>query len=165
MLGTSYDQEAGPSPSLCSRFVKHVFRVSASKLNADDVDTRTELDSHADTCVAGRNTLLVSDDGRRVTVHPNSGEYKPIQDVSIATVATLWIHPDDGQPYILIIHEALYFGNRVDVTLLNPNQLRANGVKVEDVPASLIPRHRILFIIQPQSCEFLYPLMAFLHDL
>ena len=95
MLGTSYDQEAGPSPFLCSRFVKHVFRVSASKPNADDVDTRTELDSHADTCVAGRNTLLVSDDGRQVTVHPYSGEYKPIQDVSIATVATLWIHPDD----------------------------------------------------------------------
>ncbi len=95
MLGTSYDQDAGPSPSLCSRFVKHVFCVSASKPNADDVDTRTELDSHAETCVAGRNTLLVSDDGRRVTVHPYSSEYKPIQDVSIATVATLWIHPDD----------------------------------------------------------------------
>ena len=95
---------------------------------------RTELDSHADTCVAGRNTLLVSDDGRQVTVHPYSGEYKPIQDVSIATVATMWIHPQNGQPYILIIHEALYFGDRVDVTLLNPNQLRANGVTVEDVP-------------------------------
>jgi hypothetical protein len=88
MLGTSYDQEAGPSPFLCSRFVKHVFRVSASKPNADDVDTRTELDSHANTCVAGRNTLLVSDDGRRVTVLPYSGKYKPIQDVSIATVTT-----------------------------------------------------------------------------
>ncbi|KAI2502898.1 Reverse transcriptase (RNA-dependent DNA polymerase) [Fragilaria crotonensis] len=95
---------------------------------------RTELDSHADTCVAGRNTLLLSDEGRQVTVHPYSGEYKPIQDVSIATVATMWIHPQNGQPYILIIHEALYFGDRVDVTLLNPNQLRANGVIVEDVP-------------------------------
>ncbi|KAI2502118.1 Reverse transcriptase (RNA-dependent DNA polymerase) [Fragilaria crotonensis] len=123
-------------------------------------DTRTELDSHADTCVAGRNTLLVSDEGRQVTVHPYSGEYKPIPDVSIATVATLWIHPTDGQPYILIINEALYFGDRVDVTLLNPNQLRANGVTVEDVPASLIPSLRIQFITQPQSCEFLYPLTA-----
>ena len=87
-----------------------------------------------DTCVAGRNTLLVSDDGRQMTVHPYSGEYKPIQDVSIATVATMWIHPENGQPYILMINETLYFGDRVDVTLLNPNQLRANGIKVEDVP-------------------------------
>ena len=115
--------------------MKHVFRVSASKpCGDDDDDMRTELDSHADTCVAGRNTLLVSDEGRQVTVHPYSGEYKPIQDVSIATVATMWIHPQNGQPYILIINEALYFGDRVDVTLLNPNQLRANGVIVEDVP-------------------------------
>ena len=76
--------------------MKHVFRVSASKPcgNGDD-DMRTELDSHADTCVAGRNTLLVSDEGRQVTVHPYSGEYKPIQDVSIATVATMWIHPQN----------------------------------------------------------------------
>ena len=99
-----------------------------------------ELDSHADTCVAGRNTLLVSDEGRQVTVHPYSGEYKPIPDVSIATVATLWIHPTDGQPYILIINEALYFGDRVDVTLLNPNQLRANGIIVEDVPRQFDPK-------------------------
>ena len=135
MLGTSYVQEAVAPSFLCSRFVKHVFRVSASKKSScDDDDMRTELDSHADTCVAGRNTLLVSDDGRQVTVHPYSGEYKPIQDVSIATVATMWIHPKNGQPYILIINEALYFGDRVDVTLLNPNQLRANGVMVEDVP-------------------------------
>ncbi|KAI2511644.1 hypothetical protein MHU86_2710 [Fragilaria crotonensis] len=127
-------ERPGPPSNLCSRFVKHVFRVSASTPSGDDEDTRTELDSHADTCVAGRNTLLVSDEGRQVTVHPYSGEYKPIPDVSIATVATLWIHPTDGQPYILIINEALYFGDRVDVTLLNPNQLRANGVTVEDVP-------------------------------
>jgi hypothetical protein len=51
----------------------------------------------------------------------------------------LWIHPDNGQPYILAIHEALYFGNQVDVTLLNPSQLRANGVKVEDVPRQFDP--------------------------
>ena len=101
---------------------------------------RTELDSHADTCVAGCNTLLLSDQGHQVTIHTYSGEYKPIQDVSIATVATMWIHPKNGQPYILIINEALYFGDRVDVTLLNPNQLRANGVIVEDVPRQFDPK-------------------------
>jgi hypothetical protein len=36
-------------------------------------------------------------------------------------------------------HEALYFGNGVDVTLLNPNQLCANGVKVKDVPRQFDP--------------------------
>jgi len=129
-----------PFHSCTSRFVKHVFRVSASKPSCDNEDVRTELDSHADTCVAGCNTLLVSDEGRQVTVHPYSGEYKPIQGVPIATVATMWVHPQNGQPYILIINEALYFGDRVDVTLLNPNQLRANGILVEDVPRQFDPK-------------------------
>jgi hypothetical protein len=35
---------------------------------------------------------------------------------------------------MLIIHEALYFGDRQESTLLNSNQLRANGLIVEDVP-------------------------------
>ena len=51
----------------------------------------------------------------------------------------MWIHPQNGQPYILIINEALYFGDRVDVTLLNTNQLRANSVIVEDVPQQFDP--------------------------
>jgi hypothetical protein len=121
MLGNSYAREAGPPSTLFSPFVKYVFRVLASKPSGDDNDTRTEYDSHADTCVAGCNTLLVSDEGCQVTVHPYCGEYnKPIQNISIATVATMWTHPTTGQPYILIINKALYFGDRVDVTPLGP---------------------------------------------
>jgi flavin reductase (DIM6/NTAB) family NADH-FMN oxidoreductase RutF len=95
---------------------------------------RCELDSHADTCVAGANCRLISHEGRKVSVHPYSEEYKPIHDVIIGSVATLWVDPTDGQSYILIIHEALYFGKRLADTLLCPNQLRAHGLKVEDVP-------------------------------
>ena len=95
---------------------------------------RCELDSHADTCVAGANCRLISHEGRKVSVHPYSEEYKPIHDVIIGSVATLWVDPTDGQSYILIIHEALYFGKRLADTLLCPNQLRAHGLKVQDVP-------------------------------
>ena len=57
-----------------------------------------------------------------------------MKNIPVATVATLWINPSDGQSYILIIHQALYFGDRLNSTLLNPNQMRAYGTKVEDVP-------------------------------
>lgn len=69
---------------------------------------KAALDSHADTCV-----LLVPDNGRQLTVHPcYGGEFKPIQEVSIASVATMWIHPpENGQLYILITYEALYVGD------------------------------------------------------
>lgn len=97
-------------------------------------DSTCELDSHADTCCAGANTLKIHDEGRTVNVHAYAGDYEPISDISVATVATLWTDPKDGSPYILIIHEALYFGDRLAESLLNPNQLRANGLVVEDVP-------------------------------
>ena len=43
--------------------------------------------------------------------------------VKIAMVTTLWEDLKDGQLYILLIHEALYFGDHLNQTLLNPNQL------------------------------------------
>jgi hypothetical protein len=55
-------------------------------------------------------------------------------DVQIGTVATLWEDPQSGKSYILIIHEALYLGKVLPDTLLTPNQLRANGLTVEDAP-------------------------------
>jgi hypothetical protein len=71
---------------------------------------RSELDSHADSFTNDKH-----------------------ENVTIGTVATYWIS-DDGTPYMLIIHEALYFGDKKKTTLLTPNQLRHNGLVVDDVP-------------------------------
>ena len=87
-----------------------------------------KLDSHAYTCVAETNTLLVAHDDCTISAHAYSGKYEPINDVQIGTVATLWIDPDSGCSYISVIHEVLYFGDRLAETLINPNQLHANGL-------------------------------------
>jgi hypothetical protein len=39
-----------------------------------------------------------------------------------------------GDVFVLYIHEALYFGDRMSHTLLCSNQLRATGWKVQDMP-------------------------------
>ena len=121
-------------------FIEHVLSKQVSELivasatSSDDRTSRCELDSHADTCVAGASTLLIAKTGRNVVVCPFSKEYKPFNTILIATVATVWDDPATGQPYILIIHEAMYFGSKLFNTLLNPNQIRANGVEVHKVP-------------------------------
>jgi Reverse transcriptase (RNA-dependent DNA polymerase) len=92
---------------------------------------RCELDSHADTCVAGSNTILISTDGRVVNVYSYTAT--KTADIPIATVATVWEAPD-GERIVLIIHEALYFGDQLRTTLLTPNQMRHNGLVVDDVP-------------------------------
>ena len=116
------------------RYAKGIYRLAS--VNASN--PRCELDSHADTCVAGSNTLRVSDEGCEVTVHGYSDELAPMI-APVTMVATLWIHPETGQPYILVMHESLYFGDRMGTMLICPNQVRANGIKVEDVPRQFDP--------------------------
>ena len=93
-----------------------------------------ELDSHADTCVAGSNCRVISFTGKTVTVTPFSGEYNAMPDIPIATVGTAYDCPTTGQVYILVTHESLWFGERLGHTLWCPNQLRDNGMLVQDVP-------------------------------
>ena len=73
------------------RYAKGIYRVAS--VNASD--PRCELDSHADTCVAGSNTLRVTDEGHEVTVHGYSDELAPMI-AQVTMVATLWIHPETG---------------------------------------------------------------------
>jgi hypothetical protein len=70
----------------------------------------------------------------KVSVSTFSDSYEAIKDVPIATVAKAWDDPATGDVTVLYIHEALYFGDKMSHTLLCPNQLRANGWKVQDVP-------------------------------
>ena len=95
---------------------------------------RTSLDSHADTCCGGSNTVALTLTGEKVNVFPFSDNLPAVQEVPIATILTIWESPKTGEPWMLVIHEALYFGDRLKESLLCPNQLRAAGVLVQDTP-------------------------------
>lgn len=55
----------------------------------------------------------------------------------------------NGVTYILVANQALYFGEDMPNSLLSPNQLRSNGVVVDDCPIHLSPNksstHSIFF--------------------
>jgi hypothetical protein len=51
-----------------------------------------ELDSHADTSVAGRNFPLISEPMRMVTVHGYSPDLPPLPKIPVASAATVWLH-------------------------------------------------------------------------
>ena len=97
----------------------------------------TELDSHADTVVAGRNTLVLSYTDRVCEVSPYLDEYEPMKNVPIVSAAT-GCTSYTGESYILILNEALYMP-KLNHTLLNPNQLRHNGIEVQDNLFALVP--------------------------
>eukprot|EP00536_Pseudo-nitzschia_multiseries_P018880 jgi/Psemu1/57794/gm1.57794_g len=110
-----------------------------------------ELDSHADTTAAGSNMVLLNPD--QITTHvdvaPFSEEYKPIKKIPIGSCAMAWTNPTSGQVYIIVFHQALYFGDKLKNSLICPNQVRdCNFNSVEETPRQFDPRSKHGITIQ-----------------
>ncbi|KAI2497148.1 hypothetical protein MHU86_17351 [Fragilaria crotonensis] len=88
------------------RTVRHVMMVSRRVVmdsSRFDVNGggRMELDTHADTCVAGSNTVVLDLTGKVASVSPFcDSEFKALEDIPIATVATAYDCPSTGKTYI-----------------------------------------------------------------
>ena len=98
-----------------------------------------ELDMHADTTVLGYNCVVLSYTGKECEVSPYSSEYKAVQNIPVVTGAMVWTNPMEGTAYLLVFHESLWMGDKLDHTLVNPNQLQAYGVSVQDNPFDTKP--------------------------
>ena len=114
-----------------SRGTTPTFRIAATSVGTHTTN-QTELDSHADTSVAGANFRILYESGEHATVSTFTHEQQ-FDKIPIGTAATAWTDRA-GQTYILRLNQALLFGDRLDHSLLCPNQLRHFGHKVDDVP-------------------------------
>jgi hypothetical protein len=95
---------------------------------------RNELDTHADTCCAGANWSLMEYTGEICDVNPFLDSYQPIQEIPVARCCTVWTNQDDSMEYLLVGDQMLWFGTQLPHSLINPNQLRAYGIDVNDDP-------------------------------
>jgi hypothetical protein len=93
--------------------------------------SRTELDTHANMPVVGRNAYIISDTGRVADVSPFSPDYDsmmiPIVDAAVSYLS------QDGKLYILVIRNALHVP-AMEHNLLPPFVMREAGIKVNDTP-------------------------------
>ena len=92
-----------------------------------------ESDTNADTCCLGQNFAILSYTNRTADVYPYDSSYEPILNVPIVSGATVYKH-DNGKSYLLVINEALYYGRKLDHSLINPNQIRHEGHGYWDNP-------------------------------
>ena len=102
-----------------------------------------ELDTRADTTCAGINCHLLFFTGQQCEVRGFYDDFEPVTNVPIATVATAWCDGLGGPTYILILNEALYFGDTMGHSLMNPNQLWYHGIRVHDNPFETNPGRQI----------------------
>ncbi len=133
--------------TVCHPNVDFNFNVSAlSQMPNNSLSScRAEFDSHADTCGVNDTAKVLSYTGKVVQVSAYSPTVKKLENISAALAY------DDaltGETYIIIINQALYFGQHLENILLNPNQFRVNGMQVENAPKHLTQgksSHSIVF--------------------
>ena len=93
-----------------------------------------EMDTHADMCCAGANWSLMELTGEVCDVNPFLNSYSPIQEIPVARCCTVWTDQTDSMEYLLVGDQMLWFGTLLPNSLINPNQIRAYGLPVNDDP-------------------------------
>lgn len=102
--------------------------------------TSCELDTHADTCCFGKHCYILNQNSQNVAeVTPFLAKLGKLNKVPIVTAVVAYDCPDTYQTYILYFHESLYIAE-LENNLLCRNQLRSNGVIVNDVPLQFVPK-------------------------
>ena len=111
----------------------HIYHKIVASMEVDietDVQSRTELDSHANMPVVGREALVVEQSGRTVEVSPFTPDYKPIK-VEVVNAIIQYDSPLDGKEYILVIQNALQVPSMSN-NLIPPFIMRENGIMVNE---------------------------------
>ena len=84
---------------------------------------------------------------------PYTDTYESFKSVPIAKAGTVWTSPETEVTYILVFNEGLWMGDKMDHSLINPNQLRLYGVTVQDNPLCCSPLYMIT-----EDGDFVLPL-------
>ena len=101
-------------------------------------ETRCELDNHADTCVVGPGTCLeIHDFERPVRVHGYDSSVSERKSCRTVSAVVAYDDPLANETFMLTIHQAVMIP-RMESTLLCPNQMRCNDVRVNDEPKSMV---------------------------
>jgi hypothetical protein len=111
--------------------------VSALKQQVIDWSYGAEFDTHADTCGVNNVARIINYTGKTAHVSRFTPDLEKIKGVPIVKAAIAYNDGITGETYVRIINQELYFDTALPHILLNPNQMRAYGIQVDDVPKHL----------------------------
>jgi hypothetical protein len=97
--------------------------------HVEEVD-RSDLDSHADCCVCGKEVLVFNDFDREFTVAGWDPEGET-QSLSIVPAAMHYTIPESGQTVLLIAHQSI-FSPSLSHNLLSTMQMRLHDLIVNE---------------------------------
>lgn len=138
-----------------------VFRTLGS-LDITIEESRTDLDSHADQCAVGHNSLIVHDYDRPINVSGYNPTGPIAKDLRTVSAALAYDDPHSGETVILMIHQAIFIPE-LSHNLLAPMQVRINDVIINETPRFLTDRpdeftHSILIPDENTDRPYVIPL-------
>ena len=111
-------------------------RLNVSIMSTSSVTClKSELDSHADTCVVGKHALVVHEHNRMVNVFSYDPKSKG-KPAKIVDALVKYVDPFTGAESLIMINQAIHV-DYLDHNLICPMQCRLNGVTVNDTPKFL----------------------------
>jgi hypothetical protein len=72
--------------------------------------------------------------GEFCDVTPYSSDYQPLTNIPIVNASTAYTDDATGETILLRFNQILWYGSRLNMSLINPNQIRHNGITVSDDP-------------------------------
>ena len=116
-------------------------QIGDNKYLATDLLTssRAEIDTRTDTICVGKASCVIEYTDQVCDVSPFTSEYEPMRNIPVAKTAIAYDHPYDHEPCILVTAQSLYFGNKLENTLLCPNQMQSHGIERLNTKSSSYP--------------------------
>ncbi len=110
-----------------------------------------ELDSHADTSVAGPNCVVLEFTEQVVNVSAFSEQLETMENIPIVTAATAIDDPATGETTVLVIGQAIYIGDKVQNTLLCPQSNESYWVTCRQYTPAFSPKYQTINSFNPLS--------------
>ena len=107
-----------------------------AETHTDASEHPTDLDSHADTCVVGKNALIIHILNKKVNVTGFDPSLGKVKDLDLVSAALAYDCPETGETVILMIHQAVHVPTMIN-DLLCPMQMRTNDIGVQECPKFL----------------------------
>ena len=98
------------------------------------------VDTGADTCVAGKHAWVVEIiEGFSANVRGFDDSTQTLENLPIVNVKYAFDIETTGETIILEVNHCIYLGSKKTDGILCPNQLRMNGIYIDERPSALFP--------------------------
>ena len=108
---------------------------AAEPISSNDMESKSELDNHANMVVAGSQCVVFDDTKKKCTVNSFSESAGQLHNVRIVDIVIAYDFPYKSKTYLLLMRNALHI-HELPLNLIPPFIRREGVIPVDECPKS-----------------------------